>query len=733
MKKLFTSMLILAALTMSASAFAQEEQSNLQQDSIVDETPVVMGVDSIDTNKYYLLYNKGLNLYLNNKGKAVSTPDSAAAWKFSASQGTATILTPTAEDTLYLSMNYAFLAGWSISLSPTASTLTVVDNDSVFLFSKNASLGGTRYVGFNASGNMAANQANAAGRNQWVLIETAQPEVEERPTVGYRILKRTVSSSSADYVIAYPSVRPDGTEVELSGLVMIPLRNGSVNANHFLLSSHYTMTKNNEVPSGSNPMEASLILSNKPILIAPDYLGYGISREEIHPYVAPEIMARNCVDMITATYHLLEEKYEFNAAQMHLPTYGMGYSQGGSIALANQKFIENNAYVTDTFRTTINYSGTYCGAGPYDPLATLSQYIYQDSLSMPVAAPLLVIGLVASHADLMNGHIAEDYFSNAFNAAHLIDSINSRNYTTGDLNSMIIEACGGGTMHVMLSDSALDLNSELMQPFMKTLGMSNLTRDWTPQAPVHFFHNAGDDVVPFLNTMSAYRGLFEHNDGGIQLSMSSPTSHMGAAVNFMMPLALGGGYRSYNALDSIPSNPMEVKEPGREGISFWWHSVEFAATEGGSIYATGDWRLPLDDDDYGTNVLTQWVVAGANGRSSCYGWAQANEGYTFVGWYTEDGQLLSTDAEEARLFSMANVSANEDGIVNGTSYYPALADMKIIARFAPASDDPNTATDVEQVEFAPADGLMYDILGRRIATSAKGQIYILNGKKYMQR
>lgn len=32
----------------------------------------------------------------------------------------------------------------------------------------------------------------------------------------------------------------------------------------------------------------------------------------------------------------------------------------------------------------------------------------------------------------------------------------------------------------------------------------------------------------------------------------------------------------------------------------------------------------------------------------------------------------------------------------------------------------------------PSDGIRYDILGRRISTSANGQIYILNGRKYIQ-
>lgn len=287
-------------------------------------------------------------------------------------------------------------------------------------------------------------------------------------------------------------------------------------------------------------------------------------------------------------------------------------------------------------------------------------------------------------------------------------------------------------MHAMLSDSALNLNSALMQPFMKTLGLSNLTRDWTPKAPIQFFHNTGDDVVPFLNTMSAYRALFDVAEGGMNLSMtSSPQGHTEAAVSFMLPI-MTGGYKNYSAADTIASYPVSVKEPGHEGTAFWWHSVELEATTGGHIYATGDWRLPLSEDDYGTNLLVNWVVAGNNGRSSLYAWAEPEEGYEFVGWYDAENNLLSSELEEARLFTWSETSAQEDGIVNGTSYYPVQAQAHLTAIFAPIMGTP-TPIETLSADKNNHSNIPYDILGRRIGTSANGQIYIVNGEKYLRR
>lgn len=62
------------------------------------------------------------------------------------------------------------------------------------------------------------------------------------------------------------------------------------------------MTKNTEVPSATGPMENTVysLSSAKPVMVAPDYLGYGITAGEDHPYIAPDIMARHCVDMFYA-------------------------------------------------------------------------------------------------------------------------------------------------------------------------------------------------------------------------------------------------------------------------------------------------------------------------------------------------------------------------------------------------------------------------------------------------
>lgn len=166
-------------------------------------------------------------------------------------------------------------------------------------------------------------------------------------------------------------------------------------------------------------------------------------------------------------------------------------------------------------------------------------------------------------------------------------------------------------------------------------------------------------------------------------------------------------------------------------ILFYWYYVIITATAGGQVYATGDWRLPLSDEDYGDRIETRWVIAGTEGRSSCYVWAKPEEGYRFAGFLSEDGdEIPVTDkTEEIRLWTVTESAQEEDGIVSGNDLYP-LVPQKFTAVFVP--EDPESVTTMRSAfETAEQDDSMYDLAGRKLATPKGGQIIIKNRKKVM--
>ena len=166
-------------------------------------------------------------------------------------------------------------------------------------------------------------------------------------------------------------------------------------------------------------------------------------------------------------------------------------------------------------------------------------------------------------------------------------------------------------------------------------------------------------------------------------------------------------------------------------ILFYWYYVIITATAGGQVYATGDWRLPLSDEDYGDRIETRWVIAGTEGRSSCYVWAKPDEGYRFAGFLNENGdEIPVTDkAEEIRLWTTTESAQEEDGIVSGNDLYP-IEPQKFVAVFIP--DHPESVPTMRNAfETAEQDDAMFDLSGRKLATPKGGQIIIRNRKKVL--
>lgn len=87
-------------------------------------------------------------------------------------------------------------------------------------------------------------------------------------------------------------------------------------------------------------------------------------------------------------------------------TFAFGYSQGGSTTLAVHRYIEQQGQDKD-----LHFTGSICGDGPYDLVATLRYYFDDNGNSydvetphtkgfatMPVVLPLIIKGMPRTDA-----------------------------------------------------------------------------------------------------------------------------------------------------------------------------------------------------------------------------------------------------------------------------------------------------------------------------------------------
>ena len=161
---------------------------------------------------------------------------------------------------------------------------------------------------------------------------------------------------------------------------------------------------------------------------------------------------------------------------------------------------------------------------------------------------------------------------------------------------------------------------------------------------------------------------------------------------------------------------------------FYWYYVIITATTGGRVYATGDWRLPLSDADFGDRIEAKWVITGTDSLSSCYAWVVPDEGYHFAGFMNAEGQMVTSadTLNEVRLWTTTDSAQQEDGIVSGNDFYPTAA-QQFTAVF---ESDVDTRIGDNKTEInLPLNDDAYDLEGRKITTPRNGQIIVRNRKE----
>ena len=304
-------------------------------------------------------------------------------------------------------------------------------------------------------------------------IVVVSPDEAPEPALAPRRVSGLQDEGSAYFVDAklysytYPSVDADGNKVTLSSLMAVPKGATAVPKN-LVIGCHVTITSNYECPTEYNKSGGWLswmtdvgmlidytrhdgVRNPRCLVIMPDYEGYGVSKDRAHPYLYQELTARQVVDGVRAGLELFKQNSSFIEFADNWKSVCIGYSQGGSVALATHRFIEENGLAEE-----LHFAGSVCGDGPYDPVAHLGYYMNDNgetyngssertqhetaTVSMPIVMPLILKGM-CDRNPFMRQHTVSDYLSQKFLRTGVIDFINaksqddkSRQYSTDDIN-----------------------------------------------------------------------------------------------------------------------------------------------------------------------------------------------------------------------------------------------------------------------------------------------------------
>jgi len=311
-------------------------------------------------------------------------------------------------------------------------------------------------------------------------------------TTGANVLQELLRYGKQKKVIeipgTYPSIDGNWDEITLSGKVMLP---AGKRPKRMILVSHYTTCSDAEAPSNAFSLEGLLVEQGYGLVI-PDYIGYGVTREMVHPYLVMDLTARNVVDMYLAVRPWLKAVgYEPEYDDIYL----MGYSQGGATTMAVEYLIENE-YSYDGDPDQINIHRVFAGGGPYDVQATYERFVTTDLAGYPVAVPLVLQGMILGN----NLNIKMTDLMQTWLYSHMDDWINSKKFTSAQINSFI----GTTVTHKLLTQEAMDQKSGNVAELYKAMTVNSiLSYDWTPEASVYIMHSIDDEVVPYTNASNA--------------------------------------------------------------------------------------------------------------------------------------------------------------------------------------------------------------------------------------
>jgi len=333
----------------------------------------------------------------------------------------------------------------------------------------------------------------------------------------YKVMKKLYHFTHNHYVtfpVAYWSQTPQGDSLLVSGRVYLP--KGRY-LNGIVIGNHYTMASNAEIPSNMLSMESVFTMKGYAVIM-PDYVGYGLSCDEVHPYLHWRSASKTAVDLLNCMPALL------NYYGYSYPTDVVisGYSQGGAVALGVARMMEEKMGEGDNTKFPWTVRKLYAGAGPYDPAATYLYSLERNSMGIPAAIPLIVLGLNDAY-DM--GFELEDFFLEPL-LSHYVEWVLSKEYTVEQINQLI----GSTVMTEIMTPDALDPQHPMAEMLYEML-LWNSNVGYDLQSPAYFLHSVDDEVVPLINTENLIAEM--PDDSHISYDIGHYGSHMSACVPFI--------------------------------------------------------------------------------------------------------------------------------------------------------------------------------------------------------
>lgn len=299
------------------------------------------------------------------------------------------------------------------------------------------------------------------------------------------------------YRLEYMTTDINGQLIRASGLVSVPVKMPGASS-PVLSYQHGTIFRDIEAPSNNAVASevAVLMASLGYIVLAPDYVGYGVSKGAPHPYLLSEPSAAATVDFLTAAQTWRRQQGVGDNGQLFLT----GYSEGGYVTLAAYRALQNSHSVH-----LQNLRQVVVGSGPYNVQATM------DGL----------VDLVRHENRLIGALINPGFLR----------------YLGGSAQR---EARRALLKQLLPDDADVVIDATFIDNFLSD-DVQNLERlsnvhNWKPNLPVHFYHGREDRTVPYASSLTTLQAMQTQGAGDL-VSLTdcpaTPAGHLQCVPTFL--------------------------------------------------------------------------------------------------------------------------------------------------------------------------------------------------------
>ncbi|GAB2580699.1 alpha/beta hydrolase family protein [Spirosoma areae] len=322
------------------------------------------------------------------------------------------------------------------------------------------------------------------------------------------------------YRLEYNTTNTDGKSIKASGALIVP---DVTSPSPMLSMQHGTITSDNDAPSNfQSGSEAytfgSVFASQGYIIAAPDYIGYGASKDVPHTYEHRSGLATASLDMLRAAREFLsDQKLNWDGR-----LFIAGYSEGGYATMSLQKKIEEET------GSEFNLVASSCGAGAYDKPAFMRQIINQQSSAEPAINRLYVWVLLTYDRIYGLNRPTSYYFKEPYAA---------------QIAAQGKDAPIRASLSSVFTDSFKKAINEGTDKDFLAAVQDNDIHDWKPRTPTQLYHGDADDTVLYLNSTNTLEAMQKRGATNVELKTLQGANHATGIVGFIT-----GTYTFFGAL-----------------------------------------------------------------------------------------------------------------------------------------------------------------------------------------